>query len=230
MSSKKAFLEKIKDLCPGISQSDLEIIDRAYEYGKLAHKGQTRANGDKYFNGHCVPVAIHIAELGMDATLICAALLHDTIEDTGVSYDDIKDNFDEDVANLVDGVSKLGKLKYRGNERHVESLRKFFVSIAQDVRVVILKMADRWHNLETLHYLPKEKQQRIAQESILIYAPLASRLGMGKLVTIINDLAFPYAYPEQYKKTKDIISNHIKKADDTIQKMYRTMSLELHNS
>jgi len=230
MSSKKAFIEKIKDLCPGITTADLDTIDRAYEYGKLAHKGQTRANGDKYFNGHCVPVAIHIAELGMDANLICAALLHDTIEDTGVSYDDIKDSFGDDVANLVDGVSKLGKLKYRGNERHVESLRKFFVSIAQDVRVVILKMADRWHNLETLQYLPVEKQQRIAQESILIYAPLASRLGMGKLVTIINDLAFPYAYPEQYKKTKEIISNHIKKADDTIQKMYRTMSLELHNS
>lgn len=230
MSSKKAFIEKIKDLCPGITTADLDTIDRAYEYGKLAHKGQTRANGDKYFNGHCVPVAIHIAELGMDANLICAALLHDTIEDTGVSYDDIKDSFGDDVANLVDGVSKLGKLKYRGNERHVESLRKFFVSIAQDVRVVILKMADRWHNLETLQYLPVGKQQRIAQESILIYAPLASRLGMGKLVTIINDLAFPYAYPEKYKKTKEIISNHIKKADDTIQKMYRTMSLELHNS
>lgn len=114
MSSKKAFIEKIKDLCPGITTADLDTIDRAYRYGKLAHKGQTRANGDRYFNGHCVPVAIHIAELGMDANLICAALLHDTIEDTGVSYDDIKDSFGDDVANLVDGVSKLGKLKYEG--------------------------------------------------------------------------------------------------------------------
>lgn len=230
MISRHTFLEKISNLYPSLEANDIKLIDKAYDFGKIAHKGQLRANGEKYFTGHCVPVAIHIAEMGMDATLICAALLHDTIEDTDITYEQIKDSFGNDIASLVEGVSKLGKLKYRGNERHVESLRKFFISIAQDVRVVILKLADRWHNLETLEYLPDGKQQRIAQESILIYAPLASRLGMGKLVTTINDLSFPYAYPEEYKKTKQIIANNIKKAEETISKIYRSISFEIYNS
>lgn len=160
--------------------------------------------------------------------LICAALLHDTIEDTQVTFDQIKAEFGQEIADLVKGVSKLGKIKYHGNERHVESLRKFFVSSAQDVRVVILKLADRWHNLETLQFLPAEKQQRIALESIKIHAPLASRLGMGKLVSTINDLAFPYAYPEEYKRTKTLLDTQIKNANSTITKMYRGLSADLH--
>jgi GTP pyrophosphokinase len=166
----------------------------------------------------------------MDTPLVCAALLHDTIEDTSVTAEDIEKIFGKEIALLVEGVSKLGKVKYRGNERHVESLRKFFVSVAQDVRVVILKLADRWHNLETLEFLPPEKQQRIALESIFIHAPLASRLGMGKLVSTINDLAFPYAYPEEYKRTKSLMDGLIKDADSTITKMYRSLSADLHGT
>ncbi len=165
----------------------------------------------------------------MDATLISAALLHDTVEDTETSLDDIKEHFGQEIAGLVEGVKKVGRVQYLGNERHVESLRKFFVSVAQDVRVVILKLADRWHNLETLQFLPQERQQHIALESIMIHAPLASRLGMGKLVSIINDLSFPYAYPDEYKRTKDLMDTRIKNADATINKLYRNLNVELQN-
>lgn len=225
--SKQELVEKAKELLPELSGFEQGLIERAYDFGQKAHKGQKRANGDSYFSGHCVPVAIHILELGMDASLVAAALLHDTVEDTKTTAKEIELEFGPDIANLVEGVSKLGKVKYRGNERHVESLRKFFISVAQDVRVVILKLADRWHNLETLQYLPPAKQHRIALESIMIHAPLASRLGMGKLVVILNDLAFPYAYPEAYKKTKDIRDTRLKNADATITKMYRDLTVEL---
>jgi guanosine-3',5'-bis(diphosphate) 3'-pyrophosphohydrolase len=226
--TKQKFIEQILKINNDLSGQDVEIISDAFDFAKEAHKGQKRANGESYFTGHCIPVAVHVAEIGMDKTLICAALLHDTIEDTEVEIKEIEAKFGKDIAKLVEGVSKLGKLKYQGNERHVESLRKFFVSIAQDVRVVILKLADRWHNLETLQYLPAEKQQRIALESIMIYAPLASRLGMGKLVTILNDLAFPYALPNEYERTRKIMSVQLKKADDSIKKIYRSISSELY--
>lgn len=228
--NKKTLIARAKQTIPDISSYDIGLIERAYDFAKKAHTGQKRVNGEDYFIGHCVHVADHIIELGMDATLIAAALLHDTIEDTEVSVEELKIEFGDEIAKLIEGVSKLGKVKYRGNERHVESLRKFFVSVAQDVRVVILKLADRWHNLETLEHLSPEKQKRIAQESILIHAPLASRLGMGKLVVIINDLAFPYAYPEDYKKTKELRDTRLKNADATITKLYRNLQVELTKS
>ena len=227
---KASLMHRVKEKLPTISAFDIGLIERAYDYGKTAHKDQKRANGKPYFEEHCVHVADHILELGMDTPLVCAALLHDTIEDTDVTAEDIKKEFGKEIALLVEGVSKLGKVKYRGNERHVESLRKFFVSVAQDVRVVILKLADRWHNLETLEFLPPEKQHRIALESIMIHAPLASRLGMGKLVSTINDLAFPYAYPEEYRRTKKLMDGLISDADTTITKMYRGLSADLHES
>lgn len=227
---KNDLLRYVKECLPDISDTEMSLISSVYDFGKEAHVKQVRANGKPYFEEHCVSVASNILSLGMDTTLVCAALLHDTIEDTDTTAEIIEQRFGKEIALLVEGVSKLGKIKYRGNERHVESLRKFFVSIAQDVRVVILKLADRWHNLETLHYLPEPKQQRIALESIMIYAPLASRLGMGKLVGQINDLAFPYAYPDEYKRTKTLMDTMIKNADATITKMYRGLSTDLHKT
>lgn len=227
---KQDLLSVVKSAIPDISLQELERISRAYDFGKTAHGSQTRANGKPYFEEHCVAVAKHVIDLGMDSVLICAALLHDTIEDTETTAQQIASEFGEEIAFLVEGVSKLGKIKYRGNERHVESLRKFFVSIARDVRVVILKLADRLHNLETLEYLPQNKQQRIALESIMIYAPLASRLGMGKLVGQISDLAFPYAYPEEYQRTTTLMDTMLKNADATITKMFRGMSIDLHSA
>lgn len=230
MSQKTAFIEKVKTKVENITKNDLVLIGKAYDIAQLAHSGQTRLSGGDYFEEHCLGVANHIIDLDMDAPLICAALLHDTIEDTATTIEQIEQEFGQEIAGLVQGVSKLDRVQYLGNERHVESLRRFFVSVAQDLRVVILKLADRWHNLETLQYLPPERQQHIALESIMIFAPLASRLGMGKLVGTINDLAFPYAYPEEYKKTKDLMDSQLKKSQGTITKMYRDLNVDLHNS
>lgn len=227
---KSSLINRVKHKLPNITEKEIDLIKQAYDFGKAAHQGQLRANGKPYFEEHCVHVTDHILELGIDTPLICAALLHDTIEDTAVNVEDIQENFGQEIASLVEGVSKLGKVKYRGNERHVESLRKFFVSVAKDVRVVILKLADRWHNLETLEFLPPEKQQRIALESIMIHAPLASRLGMGKLVSTISDLAFPYAYPDEYRRTKKIMDELITDAESTVTKMYRGLSVDLNET
>lgn len=230
MDYKTNLIAQVELKNPEITKTELDLISKAYEFGAKAHKDQVRLSGNDYFTEHCVSVAKHVVELDMDTTLICAALLHDTVEDTDTSLDDIKEQFGQEIASLVEGVSKVSRVQYLGNERHVESLRKFFVSVAQDARVVIIKLADRWHNLETLQFLPQERQQHIALESIMIHAPLASRLGMGKLVSVINDLSFPYAYPDEYKRTKDLMDTRIKNADATINKMYRSLYVELQKS
>ena len=188
----------------GVTKKEEELINRACEFAEKAHEGQKRLSGEPYFI-HPFETAKNLAKLGMDTPTIVAGLLHDTLEDTAVTEEIIKKEFGDDIAFLIKGVTKLGTLKYRGHERHVESLRKFFVAIANDLRVVIIKFSDRLHNLRTLKYIPAEKRHRIALESIEVYAPLANRLGMGKLKGDIEDAAFPYAYPAEYKMVEDII-------------------------
>lgn len=231
MKTFTEFISKINEVRSApLTLADEQLLERGYNFGELAHSGQLRASGESYFSAHSVQVALKIASLGYDTDTIAAGLLHDTIEDTDTTWDELNNEFGKSVADLVEGVSKLGSLKYQGNERHVESLRKFFLAVAKDVRVVVIKLCDRWHNLETLEHLPKEKQQRIAKESIAIHAQLASRLGIGSLVTTINDLAFPYAYPEEYKKTKAIRENRLTSEDEVITKIYRTILAELTES
>ena len=182
-----------------VTDRDKKRIQRAYDFAREAHEGQERNNGEAYFN-HVFAAGKNCARFGMGPTVVVAGLLHDTVEDTKVTLQDIEKSFGKEVATLVDGVTKLGKLKYQGRDRHVESLRKFFVASADDVRVVIIKMADRVHNLETLEHVRPDKQRRIALESIEIHAALALRLGMAKVVTEIHELAFPFAYPQEYKE------------------------------
>ena len=176
---------------------DLDLIKLTYEYAQKAHKGQKRKSGEPYIN-HCLETAIILAEMGMDQPTIIAGLLHDVPEDTDYSLVDIEKNFGDEVAKLVSGITKLGVIKYRGMEKYAENLRKMFVSMAQDIRIILIKMADRLHNLKTLEALPKEKQKRIARESLEIYAPIANRLGMGHIKGEIEDLAFPYLYPKDH--------------------------------
>ena len=139
-------------------------IDKAYHFAEKAHEGQKRASGEPYFN-HVLEVAKNLSKLGMDTKTIIAGLLHDSIEDTQVTEEDIDKEFGEDVLFMVNGVTKLGKVKYRGEERHVESLRKFFVAMAEDARVIIIKLADRLHNVKTLEHIKPEKAKRIAEEA-----------------------------------------------------------------
>lgn len=188
----------------GLTKKETELIEKAYIFAQKAHEGQKRLSGDPYFI-HLLETAKILAQLGMDAKTIAAGLLHDVLEDTKVTEEEMKVDFCDEIVFMVKGVTKLGTLKYRGHERHVESLRKFFVAMANDLRVVIIKFADRLHNLRTLQHLRPDKARRIAVEAIEVYAPLANRLGMGKLKGDLEDAAFPYAYPEEYKQIEDII-------------------------
>lgn len=185
------------------SVADIALIEKAYTFAQKAHDGQQRKSGEPYFM-HVAKTGYYLAELGMSPTVIAAGLLHDTVEDTSVTAKDIEKEFGKEILDLIKGVTKLGTVKYRGMERNIENLRKFFVSMAQDLRVLIIKLCDRLHNVETLEHLPPEKAKRIALETLEIYAPLANRLSMGKLRGRLEDGAFPFAYPKEYEETKKL--------------------------
>lgn len=174
------------------------LVGRAYAASKRAHAGQKRQSGESYFL-HPLAAAQHVADWNLDEQSIAAALLHDVVEDTTLSQGEVRKEFGEEVAFLVDGVTKLGKIKYRGVEAQVENLRKMLLALSQDIRVIIVKLGDRLHNMTTLAALPPQKQKRIALETMDIYAPLAYRLGMQRLSGELEDLAFPYIYPQEYK-------------------------------
>jgi GTP pyrophosphokinase len=207
-------------------QTDNDLISRAYEFAEHAHHGQKRYSGAPYFV-HVSAVGLTLAQMGMDATTIAAGLLHDTVEDAKISEEDIERAFGKEVRFLVDGVTKLGKLKYRGVERHIESLRKLFISTAKDIRVIIIKLADRLHNVSTLKYVPKEKQRRIALETLEIYAPLANRLSIGRIKGELEDGCFPFAYPEEYEKVQAIIKERSKDGERRLEKAYRGIQIAL---
>src|SRR3989344_4884376 len=197
-----SFDEIIKLLKEPPSIKDLALISKAYKFAEEAHKDQKRFSGEPYFL-HLTETAKILAELGKGPITISAGLLHDSIEDANISPETIEKEFGKEIRFLVEGVTKLGKLRYRGVERYVESLRKLFVAMSQDLRVLIIKLADRLHNMRTLQYVRKEKQIRIAQETLEIYAPLAYRLGIRKLNRELEDLAFPYVHPAEFEKVRE---------------------------
>src|SRR5579872_3997366 len=179
-------------------KDDVAGIEKAYRVAAEAHKGQTRDSGEPYMV-HPLHVAHILADMQMDLVCIETGLLHDTVEDTRVKLEDIKKEFGDEVARCVDGVTKLSKLHlYSREERQAESVRKMLLAMVTDIRVVLVKLADRLHNMRTLKFLPRERQERIAQETIEIYAPIAHRLGMGKVRGELEDLSFRYIEPEAY--------------------------------
>lgn len=187
-----------------VSQEDRELIERAYEVAERAHAGQTRASGEPYIV-HSLAVALMLADLHLDPATIAAGLLHDVPEDTSVTIDQVREMFGAEVASLVDGVTKLGQIDRLSaesrasiEEQRAESLRKMFLAMVHDVRVVLIKLADRLHNMRTLGALPEEKRRRIAQETLDIFAPLANRLGFWQLKWELEDLSFRYLDPEMY--------------------------------
>jgi GTP pyrophosphokinase len=189
--------DKVRTLRP---KDDLKRLDKAFAYATRCHAGQKRESGEPYVF-HPLNVAILLADMQMDQVCLETALLHDVVEDCGVPVEDIRKNFGEDVARCVDGVTKLGKLNFYSHEqRQAESVRKMLLAMVDDIRVILVKLADRIHNVRTLGFLPREKQERIAQETIDIYAPIAHRLGMGKVRGELEDLAFCYLRPEEYKE------------------------------
>ncbi len=207
----------LRDKIKEYDAKDAETIERAFLFADKVHSGFKRKSGEPYIT-HPLAVASHLTDLKLDASTVAAALLHDTAEETGVSIENIRKEFGDDIAFLVDGVTKLGKLKYRGVERMAESLRKMFFAIAEDIRVVLIKLHDRLHNMQTLQVLPLEKQKRIALETLEIYAPLASRLGFGDLKAKLEDLAFPYVYPEEHKTVLKLAKSEIEERLKFIEK------------
>ncbi|MFC1613327.1 RelA/SpoT family protein [Patescibacteria group bacterium] len=185
--------------------SDFGLIKKAYKFAKKAHDGQKRATGEPYII-HPFNTAINLAKTGLDVTTIAAGLLHDVPEDTDTTLEEIKKEFGDEIANLVMRITKLGRIKYRGIERYIENLRKMFIAMAEDIRVIFIKFADRLHNLETLKALPKEKRLRIARETLEIYVPIASRIGMSEIKGLLENLAFSYVYPEEFTKLNKLIS------------------------
>ncbi|HUI67606.1 MAG TPA: bifunctional (p)ppGpp synthetase/guanosine-3',5'-bis(diphosphate) 3'-pyrophosphohydrolase [Nitrospirota bacterium] len=179
--------------------ADVDLLRRAYIFSAKAHQGQTRLSGESYLI-HPIEVAAILANLKLDAATVAAGLLHDTIEDTPITSEEIKSMFGEEVAMLVDGMTKLSRMELQSREqREADNFRKMIVAMAKDIRVILIKLADRLHNMRTLKSLPPEKQKRIAQETLDIYAPLANRLGISRIKTELEDLAFMYLNPEAYK-------------------------------
>ena len=179
---------------------DIKLIQKAYEYAKAKHGDQLRKSGEPYII-HPVQVAYTLAELGLDEDTICAALLHDVLEDTNTSYEDLEKEFNEEVAYMVDGVTKLSKLQYASvEEQQVENYRKMFLAMGKDIRVILIKLADRLHNMRTLKFLSRDRQIANAKETMELYAPLANRLGVYSLKWELEDLSFKYLYPEDFRE------------------------------
>lgn len=214
----QVLLQRVQSYNP---QANLGRIARAYHLASTAHASQTRSTGEPYVF-HPLAVAFILAEMGLDEDMLVAALLHDVPEDTAVSLDTIRNEFGDKVAKLVDGVTKLSGLRLGVEQTHAESLRKMFMAMAEDIRVVIIKLADRLHNMRTLYALPPEKQQRIARETMEIFAPLANRLGMYNLRRELEDLAFKYLEPQKYDEIVTLL-----REDQQAQQTYIAQAIEI---
>lgn len=204
------------------SEIDVELIKKAYLFAEKAHDGQFRKSGEPYIE-HPLHTAFILTQIKADTSTIIAGLLHDVPEETTYTIDDVRENFGEEVAFLVEGITKLGKIKYRGIERYRENLKKMFLAVADDIRIIYIKFCDRLHNLRTLEALPENKQQRIAQETLEIYAPIAGLLGIWRLKWQLEDLCFKYLYPKDYNEIE--FKYEIEKKSERNQFFQRTKNI-----
>jgi GTP diphosphokinase / guanosine-3',5'-bis(diphosphate) 3'-diphosphatase len=209
-------------------KADVRMIERAYDVAARQHAGQIRKSGDPYIT-HPLAVATILAELGMNSETLCAALLHDTIEDTDYTLAELRREFGDDVATLVDGVTKLDKVKY-GEAAQAETVRKMVVAMSRDIRVLVIKLADRLHNMRTLRYLPREKQEQKSREVLEIFAPLAHRLGMNNLKWELEDLAFSMLFPKRYDEIVRLVSERAPRRDVFLQEVIENVQTDLHDA
>ncbi len=208
------------------SEKGRALVEKSYHFSERAHTGHMRASGEPFFT-HVYATAYALAEMGLDAQSVAAGLLHDSIEDVGVTEEDIEREFGPEVLRLVRGVTKLGALKYRGAQRHTESLRRLFIATSEDVRVLLIKLMDRLHNLRTLSFLPQEKQERIANETLEIYAPIADRLGMGRIKRELEDLSFPFLHPEKNREMETLVRERAEQSEERLTHISDTLSKAL---
>lgn len=217
-----ASVQDITKLLTKPTARDLAIVEKAYSFAATAHKDHKRYSGEPYFS-HLFETSKLIAELGAGATAVAAGFLHDTIEDVNVRPETIQREFGEEILMLVEGVTKLGNIRYRGVDRYSESMRRLFIASSKDLRVLIVKLCDRLHNMRTLQFVPIEKQKRIAKETLEIYAPIAYRLGIRRINRELEELSFAFAHPQEYKKVVEALK--IKKPELTkkLGKFYRSV-------
>ncbi|MGE5614366.1 MAG: RelA/SpoT family protein [Bacillota bacterium] len=209
-------IAQIKKYNPGV---DVSLLEKAFAFAKKAHEGQFRESGEPYII-HPIEVADILADMELDITSVIAGLLHDTVEDTNCTIDDIKGQFGESVASLVDGVTKLERLPYSTKEeQQAENLRKMFIAMAKDIRVILIKLADRLHNMNTLNYLPKDKQTEKARETLEIYAPLAHRLGIFRIKWELEDMCFRNLHPKEYYDLVEKIAKRRKEREAYINRI-----------
>jgi len=204
------FRDLMKTMQANRPADDLELVKKAYDYSMKHHAGQSRASGEPYLV-HPLEVALVLTEMKMDSVAVAAGLLHDSVEDTSVTVADIRQEFGEQVAHIVEGVTKISKIDFATKEeQQAENLRKMMLAMVDDIRVILIKLADRLHNMRTLEHLEPERQQKIAKETLEIYAPIAHRLGMGKIRGELEDLGFRYIDPIAYEQVKEAVESHRK--------------------
>ena len=218
----------LKTLRVNHPKADTRLVARAYEVAERCHRGQQRRSGDPYIS-HPLAVATIVAELGMEPPTLCAALLHDTVEDTALSLTDVAREFGEEVGRLVDGVTKLDKVRY-GELAEAETIRKMVVAMARDPKVLIVKLADRLHNIRTVSWLPPDKQERIAKQTLEIYAPLAHRLGMNAIKWELEDLSFATLYPKRYDEIVRLVAERAPSRDTYIAGVTERVLTELRTA
>lgn len=218
----------LKSLRVELSSERKELILNAYEFAKKAHAGQKRKNGEDYIQ-HSLQTALTVARIGMRSRTIAASLLHDVPEDTNVTLREIEEKFGKEIAFIISGITKLGRIKLRETkeELYLENLRRMFLAMASDIRVVIIKLSDRLHNMETLASLPEEKVMRIAKETMEIFVPIANRLGIGDVKIRLEDLAFKYLEPENYEKIKNLKETEYSQMKKNIEQVVSELKKEL---
>ena len=239
--SLKALINQIQTYDP---EAEVELLERSYRFARNAHKGQRRKSGQPYFS-HCVKTAQMLAELRLDTHTICAGLMHDVLEDTGVTREEMQVRFGANIANLVEGVTKIGQ--YRPNlsalipnttstvedrvhrHRQAETYRKLLLATAEDMRVILIKLADRLHNMETLEFLSPEKCQSVAKETLEIYAPIAHRLGIWRIMSRLEDLAFKHLYSSEYRKIAELLNQKLDEREAYCQTMVERIQKELES-
>jgi len=226
--TKPLALKDILDALRSPTDARIKMITEAYTFAIKAHAGQKRRSGEEYAQ-HPVSAAKILAEMGMGSKTISAGLLHDVPEDTSVTIEEIEKTFGKEIAGMVDGVTKLGKIKLRGSheEYFLENLRKMFIAMATDIRVIIIKLADRLHNMQTLKYNPPEKQIRIARETMEVFAPIANRLGMGEMKSKLQDLSFEYLDNENYKLVKELEEKNYRQQEKYIYQAIKELTEEI---
>ncbi|MEF3254617.1 MAG: HD domain-containing protein, partial [Deferribacterales bacterium] len=209
---------------------DFDKLNKAYVYAAQKHRGQLRKSGEPYLS-HPLNVALILAEMNMDLDTVIAGILHDTLEDTDATYEELANLFDEDVAFLVDGVTKIGKISFKSSEeRMAENFRKMLISMSKDVRVIVIKLADRLHNMRTIDHLSEEKKIRIAQETMDIYAPLAHRLGIAWIKWELEDLSFRILNPDKYYEIYNLVKLKRSEREQYLAQVINILDAHLKNA